>query len=85
MGFFEFVITVVFISSVAKIIENRRRTPPLSRESFQLDAEELHRVREAISDLGGRVERLEEERDFYKDLLEPPPGSRTLPRQNPKQ
>ena len=48
-------------------------------DSFQLDAEELHRVRDTITDLSGRVERLEEERDFYKDLLEPPPGSRSLP------
>ena len=78
MGVFEFVITLVLISSVAKILDHRRRAPPLPGESFQLDAEELHRVRETISDLGTRVERLEEERDFYKDLLEPPSGSRTI-------
>jgi hypothetical protein len=78
MGVFEFVITVVLISSVAKIIESRRRSPTLTGESFQMDAEELHRVRETISDLSGRVERLEEERYFYKDLLEPRPESRSL-------
>ena len=78
MGVFEFVITLVLISSVAKVLDNRRRASRLPGESFQLDAEELHRVRETIADLGTRVERLEEERDFYKDLLEPPSGSRAI-------
>ncbi len=79
MGVFEFIITLVLISAVARIIAARRRPLPLPGESFQLDAEELHRVRDTIADLGTRVERLEEERDFYKDLLEPPTGSRSLP------
>ena len=78
MGVFEFVITLVLISTVAKIIA-RRRPAPLPRESFQLDAEELHRVRDTIADLSTRMERLEEERDFYKDLLEPPRGRGILP------
>ena len=79
MGVFEFVIVLVLISSVAKVIGGRRRSTRLPGDSFQLDAEELHRVRDTITDLSGRVERLEEERDFYKDLLEPPSGSRSLP------
>ncbi len=78
MGVFEFVITLVIISTVGRIIAVRRRPLPLPGDSFQLDAEELHRVRDTISDLSGRVERLEEERDFYRDLLEPPPGRGTL-------
>ena len=82
MGVFEFVIMLVLISTVGRIIA--RRTVPLPRESFQLDAEELHRVREAIADLSTRMERLEEERDFYKDLLEPPPGRGTLPPPDPE-
>ncbi len=79
MGVFEFVIMLVLISAVGRIIVARRRPLPLPGESFQLDAEELHRVRDTITDLGTRLERLEEERDFYKDLLEPPPRRRTLP------
>ena len=78
MGVFEFVITLVLISSVAKIIDSRRRTPRVAGESFQMDTEELRRVRDTITDLSTRVERLEEERDFYKDLLEPPSGSRRI-------
>ena len=78
MGFFAFIITLVLISTAAKIIERRRR-PTLPGESVQVDTEELHRIAETITDLSGRVERLEEERDFYKDLLEPPSSSRKLP------
>ena len=78
MGVFEFVITLVLISTVGRIIA-RRRHAPLPRESFQMDAEELQRVRDTIADLSTRMERLEEERDFYKDLLEPPPGGGMLP------
>ncbi len=80
MGVFEFVITLVLISTVGRIIGRRRRPLPLPGESFQVDTEELRRIGDTISELSGRVERLEEERDFYKDLLEPPSGSRQLPR-----
>ena len=78
MGVFAFIITLVLISTAAKIIERRRR-PTLPGESVQVDTEELHRIAETITDLSGRMERLEEERDFYKDLLEPPSSSRKLP------
>ena len=78
MDFFAFIITLVLISTAARIIERRRR-PTLPGESVQVDTEELHRIAETITDLSGRVERLEEERDFYKDLLEPPSSSRKLP------
>ncbi len=79
MGVFEFVIALILISSAAKIIERQRRSTPLPGESVRVDTEELRRIGETITDLSGRVERLEEERDFYKDLLEPPAGSRELP------
>ncbi len=78
MDFFAFIITLVLISTAARLIERRRRSP-LPGESVQVDTEELHRIADTITDLSGRVERLEEERDFYKDLLEPPSGSHELP------
>ncbi|GEM_PF-632688 len=82
MDFFAFIIPLVIAVAVgttaARIIERRRR-PTLPGESVQVDTEELHRIAETITDLSGRVERLEEERDFYKDLLEPPSSSRELP------
>jgi hypothetical protein len=79
MGPFEFVIAILVLRTVAKIIERRWRPAPLPGESVQVDSEELHRIGDTITDLSGRVERLEEERDFYKDLLEPPSDSRELP------
>ena len=82
VDFFAFIITlgiaVAVATTAARIIERRRR-PTLPGESVQVDTEELHRIAETITDLSGRVERLEEERDFYKDLLEPPSSSRKLP------
>ncbi len=84
MGPFEFVIALILISTVARIIERRRRSARLPGESIQVDSEELRRIGDMITDLSGRVERLEEERDFYKDLLEPPSGSRELPPPDPE-
>ena len=81
MTFFALIITFATATAAAltfaRIIERRR--PTLPGESVQVDTEELHRIAETITDLSGRVERLEEERDFYKDLLEPPSSSRELP------
>ena len=82
MGLFAFIITLVAISSVARIVERRRHSAPLPGESVRVDTEELRRLSDTISDLSGRVERLEEERDFYRELLEPPSGSRELPPPN---
>ncbi len=84
MGAFEFVIALLVLRIVAKSIERRWRSAPLSGESVQVDTEELHRIGNTISELSGRVERLEEERDFYKDLLEPTAASRELPPQDPE-
>ena len=81
MTFFALIITLAITTAAAltfaRIIERRR--PTLPGESVQVDTEELHRIAETITDLSGRVERLEEERDFYSDLLEPPSSSRELP------
>ncbi len=82
MGIFELMLGVVIIVTAGKVVE-RRMSRPRRGESLQVGTEELHRIRETIGDLSGRLERLEEERDFYKDLLEPR-GRRELPPANPK-
>ena len=84
MGVAEFVIALILISGAAKIIERQRRSAPLPGEAIMVDPEELRRISDTITDLSGRVERLEEERDFYKDLLEPPSGTRNLPPPRPE-
>jgi len=69
---FAFVIILVAISTFGKILANRlpregaRATPP------QLPPGQLEDLRESIDQLSGRVVRLEEERDFYKELLDAP-------------
>ena len=74
---------IVIIVTAGKVVE-RCMPRPRCGESLQVGTEELHRIRETIGDLSGRLERVEEERDFYKDLLEPREGRRELPPANPK-
>lgn len=72
MGVFEFIIILVVISTIGKAVSDRRwrRDPPgkLPRS----EPAELERIRETVDELGGRLARLEEERDFYKELLDSP-------------
>ena len=54
-----------------------------SRRQLQGDSrpgrEEIGGVREAMDGVLARLERLEEERDFYKDLLDAPGTRREIP------
>ena len=49
-----------------------------SADSPQIVSGEQDSAREAIAELSGRLERLEEERDFYKDLLDSPATRREI-------
>lgn len=70
MGVFEFVLLIVSITTVGKVLEARASRPsappknPVARDPLEID--------EAMADLHRRLERLEEERDFYRALLEAP-------------
>ncbi len=77
-GVFEFVIALVFISTLGRVLSRRspRRRP--QAEVLPDQRAELERIRDAMHDLSGRLQRLEEERDFYRDLLEAPGGRREL-------
>ena len=72
MGVFTFIIILVVISTVGKIMSDRlpRRDP--RGELPQGARAELDRIRDTVDNLGGRLARLEEERDFYKELLDSP-------------
>lgn len=78
MGVFEFVIVLVLISTVGKVLSQRlprersRSSPP------QIGPGEVEGIREAIDELSSRVIRLEEERDFYRQLLEAPEPQREI-------
>ena len=83
MGIFELILGIIIITTVGRIVE-RRLSRTRRGESLQVGTEELHRIRDSLGDLSGRLERLEEERDFYKDLLEPREGRRELPPADPE-
>lgn len=72
MGVFEFVVLLVLISTAGKVLSRRRPGRDLRGPSPESRSGELEGLREAMDHLSGRVERLEEERDFYKDLLDAP-------------
>ena len=78
LGVFEFVLVVIIATTVAKVAE-RRMARPRRDDSLPSGTDELLRVHDTMADLSGRLERLEEERDFYKALLEPEVARRELP------
>lgn len=75
---FEFVIALVLISTLGKVLTRPRHPRQVGGELRQSAPGELDRVREMLDELSVRLERLEEERDFYRDLLEAPTGPRRI-------
>lgn len=78
LGVFEFIILLVLISTAGKVLSQRipreRRSEALPGPSVS----DVEGIREALDELNNRVVRLEEERDFYKALLESPERRREL-------
>jgi hypothetical protein len=74
IGVFEFIILLVLISTVGKIFTARNERPVLPPAPPRTD--ELLQLNDAMGELHARVERLEEERDFYRALLEAPDRDR---------
>ena len=79
MGVFSMIVLIVLITTVGKVLSDRsaRVEPPVSPP--KLGQGEADSVLQALDDLNGRVVRLEEERDFYKELLDAPARQRGLP------
>ena len=82
MGIFEFILLIALISTVGKVLSERGRpaVPPPPPDRPFLPPREVERMREAMDDLSERVGRLEEERDFYRQLLESPGRRESLGR-----
>lgn len=76
---FAFVISLVFLiiagGTVRQALSQHHARRELKGASPEPGQGELQR---AVDDMSGRLSRLEEERDFYKDLLESPRGRREL-------
>ena len=77
MSVFAFVILLVLIVTVGKVITERQGRPLLP--SASPPPEGIHTLQESIGQLSDRLEKLEEERDFYRALLGPPDGKATPP------
>ena len=73
------IVLLVLISTVGKVLSQRSQRIEPSGEAPRLAPGDVERIREAVDELNGRVLRLEEERDFYKALLESPDRQRELP------
>ncbi len=69
IGVFEFILLIVLISTVGKVLMARSERPRLREGSRPEDIEQLN---EAVGELHTRLAKLEEERDFYRALLESP-------------
>jgi len=61
------------------VLESIRRRRHRELEGDSPHGGELEGIRDAIDGVIGRLERLEEERDFYKDLLDSPGTRREIP------
>ena len=70
IGVFEFVILRVLISTVDKVVAQRQARPVLP--DAPLRPEDVQQLHDAMSELSTRLQKLEEERDFYRALLDPP-------------
>lgn len=75
IGVFEFVLLIVLISTAGKVLTSRSSRPRLPPGARPEDVEQLN---DAVSELHARLTRLEEERDFYRALLDSP-DRKTLP------
>ena len=74
-----FIITTgAVVNSVTRELIRRRAQRELKADSPP-DRAELEGIHDAIADMNGRLERVEEERDFYKDLLDSPGTRREIP------
>lgn len=75
---FAFVIALVAMITVGRVVRTGLSHRELKGASSQVGRGDLEDMRTAIDGVMGRLERLEEERDFYKDLLDAPRTGREI-------
>lgn len=73
-----FVIALVSIMSVSRVVRRilDRRVPPSGPSAGS--SAEIEEMRLLMDGMMGRLDRLEEERDFFKDLLDAPGANRGI-------
>ena len=72
LGVFEFVIALVLISTVGKVARDRREIRTMDKSTSQIGPGAFEGLRDTVEEMNTRLRRIEEERDFYRDLLESP-------------
>lgn len=73
------IVFIVLITTVGKVLSDRSQRVQPRGGTPKLAPGETEDIRQALDDLSGRVIRLEEERDFYKELLDAPARQREIP------
>ena len=79
LGVFEFVIVLVVVSTIGKVVTDLADRRQLPGPASQASGPVVEGLRDEVADLSGRLQLLEEERDFYRNLLEAPKGGATQP------
>jgi len=74
VGFFEFILALVSINVAGKAVREYIKKKPAPGA---VSSDQVELLSQEIRDLGLRLHQIEEERDFYKDLLAAPRGSST--------
>ena len=77
MGVFEFLTVMVVVTTIGKVatsFADRRALPPADAST----SDDVEQLRAVVGDFDTRLHRLEEERDFYKELLDAQPKARSL-------
>jgi len=71
---FSFVIALVAIVTGGRLLGRIVSRREMRSEAPRVDHQELDALRASVDDVSDRLHRLEEERDFYRALLEAPKG-----------
>jgi len=79
LGVFEFLVVLVIVSTVGKVVTDFGQRRQLSGSASETRGPEVEGLREEVANLSGRLQLLEEERDFYRNLLEAPKGGDPAP------
>jgi len=74
VGFFEFLVAVFLFKTIGEVLKEHIKNKPATGS---VSSDQVELLREEIKDLGLRLHQIEEERDFYKDLLAAPRGLST--------
>lgn len=72
MGVFEFILVLVVVSTIGKVASDWAQRGSSAPPPPPLPPGDTEGLRESLEELQERVNRLEEERDFYRNLLEDP-------------